>query len=135
MTWKLPSSFTVTYVPSDLRRCASYAAGPESVSTRTTVAPGTAASAAAFAFAAAAPVRSVSPGPWLIWAGSPIAPFGGRCEEPFATNAAGVPAWLEPVAEPPVAAPAMPAAPAAMPSASAPVTMNPRALCVVITLL
>src|SRR5919198_1681240 len=38
-----------------LRRCASYAALPESVSTRMTVAPGTAASAAALARTAAVP--------------------------------------------------------------------------------
>jgi len=67
---------TVTMVPSAFFRWASYSASPESVSTRITVAPGTAASAAAFALAASSPVSNVSPGPFGIVAGS-CAPAGG----------------------------------------------------------
>jgi hypothetical protein len=48
------------------------------------LAPGTAASAAAFAVDAAEPLNSVSPGPWLIVAGLP-APAGGP-DGPFAAN-------------------------------------------------
>src|SRR5262245_6664402 len=91
--------------------CTSYAApSPRSVSARTTVAPGTALSAAALAFAASDPVSRVSPGPCAIRAGLP----GGGCD----------------VDEPddPPAALATVAAPAATPSASAPVTIQPRAL-------
>ena len=67
---------TVTVVPSAFFRWASYSASPESVSTRITVAPGTAARAAALAFSAASPVSNVSPGPFGIVAGS-CAPAGG----------------------------------------------------------
>src|SRR5437763_14449148 len=49
----------------------------ESDSARTTVELGTAAFAAATAFCTSVPVRSVSPGPWLIVAGAPGAPAGG----------------------------------------------------------
>src|SRR6476469_9732806 len=103
---------TVTSVPSDFFRWASYSASPESVSTRITVAPGTAASAAAFALAASSPVSNVSPGPFGIVAGS-CAPAG---------------AVVERDPEPPVAAPASPAAPTASPVATAAVMIHDRLL-------
>src|SRR3954451_180506 len=71
VTLKFESMSTVAMVPSDVFRCASYVPAPlESVSTRITVASGTAASAAASALVAASPVSSVSPGPFGIDAGS-----------------------------------------------------------------
>src|SRR6478736_3207135 len=83
-----------------------------------TVAPGTAASAAALTFAAVVPVSSVSPGPWASVAGS----------------GAGFVAAAVPPAElavdvdvEPVAAPARPAAPRATPAVSAPVMSHFRA--------
>jgi len=48
VTLKESSIFTVTMLPSDFCTCASYGEPAESVSTRMTVPPGTAASAAAF---------------------------------------------------------------------------------------
>ncbi len=53
---------TATIVPSDLRTWASYVP-PASLSTRTTVPPGTAARAAAWTFCAMVPVSAVSPDP------------------------------------------------------------------------
>src|SRR5205814_7406666 len=61
VTAKSLSTSTSSSVPSDLRRCASYGEPwSASVSTRSTVAPGTLASAAALTLAAVSPVRRVS---------------------------------------------------------------------------
>ena len=94
------------------------------------MAPGTAAVAAVVASASWVPVSRVSSGPWLIVAGSPLAPEGG-------VPAGGLPvAAVEAVLDVPevavvddvVAAEAMPAAPSMVPVANAPVTSNRRYL-------
>src|SRR6476660_5009635 len=80
-----------------------------------TVAPGTAASAAALTFAAVVPVSSVSPGPWASVAGSG-AGFVAAAELAVDVDV-----------DEPVAAPARPAAPRATPAVSAPVMSHFRA--------
>src|SRR5207244_7544637 len=109
-------SLTVTGVPSALVRWASYAAPDESVSTRITVAPGTAARAACLTLAAVEPVSSVSPGPWVMVAGF------GAC-----ACAAKPPDELDPFeVDPPLAALAIPAAPTVAPAINAAVTSQVR---------
>src|SRR5207249_3670485 len=70
VTLKSLLTFTVTIEPSGLRTCASYGEPSESVSTRMIVPPGTAARAAALTLVAVPSVRSVSPGPCDMVAGS-----------------------------------------------------------------
>src|SRR4051812_48772154 len=75
------------------------------------VAPGTAASAAAFTFSAVVPVSSVSPGPCAIFAGSG-ALLGAVAAAPAVPDVPDPP-------DPPVAAPARAAPPMAAPTAAA----------------
>src|SRR3954447_7113685 len=78
VTWNALSTLTSTSVPSGLRTCASYADPSPSVSTRSTVPPGTAVSAAALTLSAVAPDSGVSRGRspwWRPWSpGMPGAP-------------------------------------------------------------
>lgn len=128
MTPKLELSSTVTYVPSDFFMCTSYGEAPdELVSALTTVAPGTAAVAAAVAVWRSVPVSSVSLGPWVRVAGSAAEPVGGVPCEPavgavvLADPDAGVVVEL-------VAADAIPAAPRLAPVTSAVATSARRIL-------
>src|SRR5262245_58665047 len=99
-----------------------------------TVAPRTAALAAAWAFWRLVPVRRVSSGPWVIWAGLPAAPAGGAPGVPEVGAAdpedgADVPDDPEGLLDvEPVAAAAMPAAPRLAPATRAPVTNVLRAI-------
>src|SRR5262245_28659542 len=88
-----------------------------------TVAPGTAAFAAAVAFCAAVPVRRVSPGPCATFAGFIGAP--PFAFEEFELDAVEL-ALFEPVDEDPVAALAI-WEPARMPPASSPAPISPAA--------
>src|SRR5664280_694574 len=125
---KLELSSTVTSVPSDFFMWTSYGeALAELVSARMTVAPGTAAVAAAVAFWRSVPVNSVSLGPWVMVAGSPAAPAGGVLADPpegatvLAAPDEGLVAEL-------VAADATPAAPRPAPATMAPVTSARRSI-------
>src|SRR4051812_31118067 len=111
------STFTVTDEPSASLRCASYGEPSLSVSTRITVAPGYLASAAAVTFCAVVPVRSVSPGPGVMAAGSPAGGCAGAVAADDELELDGVVVEL-------VAAPASDAAPRPTPAASAPVTSH-----------
>src|SRR5580700_7248415 len=101
-----------------------------------TVAPGTAAVAAAVAFWRSAPVSSVSLGPWVIVAGFPGGPGGMVGAAPPAGAVVEPPAGAVVVDEPDggavvvelVAADAMPAVPRPAPATTAPVTSARRSL-------
>src|SRR3954454_16030103 len=108
VTLKSLSTRTSSSVPSDLRTCALYGEPwSTSVSTRSTVPPGTLSSAAAFTFAATSPDSAFS-----TWPLAPTWPRGlvgsGRCPAGGAPcgAAAAVPLGDDEVDEPDCAAPA-----------------------------